>query len=147
MLAITDELEKQGFHDLAHGVGSPSGCRVMILPLSSRRGLEEAQMEEFPTLAAAVGKDGKSFQTKTEIQAEREDKGTDYGILLAKGPLAFKYIEDMGLKDEEDAPENGTVVIFSRYSGIDIEYPPGSKTIIKVTTDSEILGKLERNNG
>ena len=127
-----DDIEKA--RDLiAHGTPEAVGYRILIKPIDASTGMEAAKMEQYETLA----KNG--FDTKTNEQAARESKGTQHGILAHAGPGAFKG--DLG-KMECEWPTVGDVIIFDRYTGVEMELPPGSGNKFRFTNDESILGKM-----
>lgn len=118
---------------IANGTPVAVGYRLMIKPIDTSTGLEQSEKEMYPTLAQA------EFQDKTEGQAEKLSFGTQHGILISKGEYAFKA-EALG---GEDWIQEGDVVIFDRYAGVEVELPPGSGNKYRFTNDESILGKME----
>jgi len=108
----------------------------MIKPIEATTGLEQAEKSEFSVLAKA------GFEVKTEDQKKKESFGTHHGILISKGDYAFKA-EALG---GEDWLQEGDVVIFDRYTGVEVELPPGSGEKYRFTNDESILGKMEAKN-
>lgn len=123
---------------IAETLPMPIGYRIAIWPLSSTDKLKTAELEKFPTLAAA-GKGG--FVTQSKEQTEKETKGADRGILCYIGAGAFNGTTDY----DKDAPVVGQVVLFHRYAGHRQEFPAGSGDIFHFCNDEDILGKHEGN--
>lgn len=138
MIEITEELKESAYKLLSDGTADPVGYRVMVMPLEARQGLEGVEMGQFPTLQGIAEELGTELQTKTDDQADRETKGSDVGILLAVGPESFKR-----LRTGVVWAEPGDVVIFHRYAGHDIEFPPGSGNWIKVLNDEDLMGRIQ----
>ena len=118
---------------IAHGTQQAVGYRILIKPIDANTGMEAAEMEQFETLAKL------DFKSKTNDQAGRESKGTQHGILVHIGPGAFKG--DLA-KMECEWPKVGDVIIFDRYTGVEMELPPGSGNKFRFTNDESILGKM-----
>lgn len=118
---------------IAHGTPEAVGYRILIKPIDASTGMEAAEMKNYEELAKL------GFDTKTNDQAERESKGTQHGILAHAGPGAFKG--DLG-KMECSWPNEGDVIIFDRYTGVEMELPPGSGNKFRFTNDESILGKM-----
>lgn len=118
---------------IAHGNPKAIGYRVMIYPLEATAELEKAQMKEFEALAKS------GFIQKTEEQRARESKGTHHGIVVSVGEFAYQT-DKLG---SENWVNEGDVVIFDRYAGVEIELPPGSGQMFRFTNDESILGKVE----
>ena len=137
MLDITEEIKEAAYRLLVNGNANPVGYRVMVLPLEARRGMEGVEIEAFPELHKIAQELGTELATKSEQQAVREDKGSDIGILLAIGPESFKR-----LREGNAWAEVGDVVIFHRYAGHDIEFPPGSGNWVKFINDEDLMGKI-----
>ena len=105
----------------------------MVKPIEAITGMELSEKEANPELAKL------GFETKTEEQKEKETFGTQHGILVSKGDYAFKASALGG----EDWVEEGDVVIFDRYAGVEIELPPGSGDKYRFTNDESLIGKME----
>ena len=105
----------------------------MVYTIDSKQGLEDAEIDNAPTLAAA------GFVTKSKAQTDRESKGSHYGILLSKGEQSFKG-DDLG---GDWGIEEGDLLIFDRYAGVTIELPPGSEQMIRFTNDESVLGRIK----
>jgi len=134
MIEITEEMISEARDLIANGDPEAVGYRILIKPLDASIAMAKSQMESFPTLAAA------DFQDKTEDQADRESKGTHHGILAHIGPGAFKG--DL-LKFECEWPKVGDVVILDRYTGTELELPPGSGDKYRFANDEAILGIMK----
>jgi len=111
------------------------GYRILLEPIAVKRGLEKAQIDVAPTLAKA------GFVTKTEHQAEREDAGTNWGIVRSIGPQAFRKMRDN--EDNDAWAELGDIVCFRRYEGAKIEFPPGSGRYVVFINDEDIFGGID----
>lgn len=133
MIAITEEMINEARDLIANGTPEAVGYRVLIKPIDAVTTMETSQMEQFETLAKL------DFETKTTDQADRESKGTHHGILAHKGPGAFKGDLE---KFDCDWPEEGEVVILDRYTGTELELPPGSGDKYRFANDEAILGKM-----
>ena len=134
MIEITEERMNNARDLIANGTPEAVGYRILIKPIDASIAMAEAQMEQFPTLAA------KDFQDKTEDQADRESKGTHYGILAHIGPGSFKGDLE---KFDCEWPEVGDVVILDRYTGTELEIPPGSGDKYRYANDEAILGVMK----
>ena len=122
---------------IASGTPEAVGYRILVKPLDAVTEMAASQMEQFPTLAAA------DFQDKTGDQADRESKGTHHGILAHIGPGAFKGdLEKFGC----EWPKVGDVVILDRYTGTEMELPPGSGDKYRFANDEAILGIMAVKN-
>lgn len=134
MITISEDDIKQARDLIANGTPEAVGYRILIKPLDAVTGMAASQMEQFPTLAAS------DFQDKTEDQAERESNGTHHGILAHIGPGAFKGdLEKFGC----EWPKVGDVVILDRYTGTELELPPGSGDKYRYANDEAILGVMK----
>jgi co-chaperonin GroES (HSP10) len=118
---------------VANGTPEAVGYRVLIKPLDAVTTLEKAEMEKFEALASL------GFVTKTSHQADRESKGTHHGILVHIGPGGFKG--DLA-KFGDVWPKVGDVVILDRYTGTELELPPGSGDKYRFANDEAILGVM-----
>lgn len=133
MINLTEEDIKQARDLIAHGTPEAVLYRLLIKPIEASTGLEASEESKFQTL----GKLG--FEAKTAEQASRESKGTHHGILVHVGPGAFKGdIEKFAMKP----PREGDVVIFDRYTGCEIELPPGSGNKFRFANDEALLGRM-----
>ena len=136
MIQITEEMMDKARNLIASGDPKAVGYRLMIKPIEATTGMELSEKEANPELAK-VG-----FITKTEDQAQKESFGTHHGILVSKGDFALKAAALGG----ENWAEEGDVLIFDRYAGVEIELPPGSGEKYRFTNDESILGKMEAKN-
>jgi len=136
MKLISEEMINDARDLIAFGNPLAVGYRLMIKPIEATTGLEQAEKSEFSVLAKA------GFEVKTEDQKKKESFGTHHGILISKGDYAFKA-EALG---GEDWLQEGDVVIFDRYTGVEVELPPGSGEKYRFTNDESILGKMEAKN-
>jgi len=116
---------------VSKGMLQAVGYRLLIKPIESTMGLEEAEMETAPTLAQA------GFVAKSVNQIEREERGENHGVIISMGPVAF---DRMG--GREAWADEGDVVVFSRYAGTRVEHPPGSGTFYQLMNDEDIFGKM-----
>lgn len=137
MLDVNKEILDAAYKRLAKGVMEAAGYRIMVVPLESRQGLENLELENFPTLAGIADELGEEFVTKTDDQKSKEDKASDVGILVSIGPCAFQRLRDGTVWAEE-----GDIIVFHRYAGHDIEHPPGSGNYFKMLNDEDIMGKI-----
>ena len=133
MIKLTEDDINQARDLIAHGTAEAVLYRLLIKPIESSTKLEASEVAKFQTL----GKIG--FEAKTDDQAERESKGTHHGILVHIGPGAFLGdIEKFALEH----PKEGDVVIFDRYTGCEIELPPGSGDKYRFANDEALLGRM-----
>ena len=137
MIQITEEMVDEARDLIAFGNPVAAGYRLMIKPIEAVTGLERSEREQYSALAKA------GFEAKTEEQKNKESYGTQHGILVSKGDFAFKASALGG----EDWVNEGDVVIFDRYAGVEIELPPGSGEKYRFTNDESILGKMEAKDG
>ena len=133
MIELTQEMIDQARDLITFGNPKAVGYRLMIKPIEATTGLEVSEKEKFKTLGAA------GFETKTQEQKAKEDRGSQHGILVSKGDFAFKAAALGG----EDWVDEGDVLIFDRYTGVEVELPPGSGEKYRFTNDESILGKME----
>ena len=137
MIKISQEDIDKARDLITHGDQQAVGYRILIKPIDALTGLEGAEMAQFETLAAI------DFETKTNVEADRQSKGTQHGILVHVGPGAFKGdLAKMGC----EWPKEGDVIIFDRYTGVEMELPPGSGDKFRFTNDESILGKMVNKN-
>ena len=137
MIEITQDDIDSARDLVANGNPEAVGYRILIKPIDASTGLEQAQLAEFETLAKL------NFEAKTTDQAERESKGTHHGILAHIGPGAFKGdLEKFGC----EWPKVGDVVILDRYTGTELELPPGSGDKYRYANDEAILGIMVKND-
>lgn len=108
------------------------GYRVLVKPLDVIQTLEVAQAEEFPTLAE------RDFEAKSHAQKKREERGENHGVLINMGKMAF---DRLGGRDNWCGV--GDVVVFSRYAGTQVEYPPGSGILYQIMNDEDVFGRVE----
>lgn len=133
MINVTPEILEKAETLLATGVSKAVGYRLRVRVLAVGTAMEAAEMAKFKTLANA------NFETKTKAKAEILSKGSNYGILVSKGDFSFKTSQLGG----KDWVNEGDLLIFDRYAGVDIEEPPGSGEIYRYMNDESILGKME----
>lgn len=133
MITISEEDIDKARDLIAHGTPEAVGYRILIKPIDATTGMEISERDALPTLAKA------GFSTKTEHQAGRESKGTQHGILAHIGPGGFEG--ELG-KMNCTWPKEGDVIIFDRYTGVEMELPPGSGDKYRFTNDESILGKM-----
>jgi len=135
MIEITDEDIEKARELIAHGTPEAVLYRILIKPIEAKTTLDEAVQNQYETLTKS------GFQIKTENQAERESKGTQHGILAHIGPGAFKgQLADFC----PTVPQVGDVVIFDRYTGVEMELPPGSGNKFRFANDETLLGRMVR---
>lgn len=115
----------------AKGMLVAVGYRALVKPIESTLGLEDAEAQIAPTLAA----DG--FQVKTDGERKREERGENHGVVISLGPIAFERMGGRGMWCDE-----GDLVVFSRYAGTRVEHPPGSGTFYQLMNDEDIFGKV-----
>jgi co-chaperonin GroES (HSP10) len=136
MLVITDEMIDEARDLIANGEPEAVGYRVMVKSLFAVTELEISQKKQFETLSQS------GFQTKTNEQAERESKGTHFGIVVSLGGFAFGG-SHLG---KENWVEEGDVAIFDRYAGVGIELPTGSGNEFRFMNDESIIGRMRAKN-
>ena len=132
MIQVTEKMIEGARDLIAFGNPEAVGYRLMIKPIEATTGLEQSEKEKYEALAKL------GFEAKTEDQAVKETYGTQHGILISKGEFAFQN-EALG---GEDWVNEGDVLIFDRYAGVEIELPPGSGEKFRFTTDESILGRV-----
>ena len=137
MIKISQEDIDKARDLIAYGDPEAVGYRILIKPIDAVTQMEMSEQAAMPTLSNA------GFITKTDDQADRESKGTQHGILVHVGPGGFKG--DLG-KMECEWPQEGEVIIFDRYTGVEMELPPGSGDKYRFTNDESILGKMVNKN-
>jgi len=108
-----------------------TGYHILIRPIDATQGMEAAQMDLAPELAAA------GFQMKTDHEQSRQSKGSDIGLVIHLGPEAYQH-ERFG----DPWCEIGDIVLFKRYEGHQFEFPPGSGTRYHLVNDEDIFGAL-----
>ena len=133
MINVTQEMVDKAKDLIANSPSEAVGYRLKIRVLYVDTEMEAAEKAKFETLAKA------GFETKTEKQADKLSKGSHYGILVSKGEFAFKADQLGGA----DWVNEGDVLVFDRYAGVDIEEPPGSGEIYRYMNDESILGRKE----
>ena len=84
MITITDEMVENARKKIAEGRPEAGGYRLMVFTIDAVTGMEASQVEKFEHLAA------RGFTPKTDDQADREPKGSHYGVLLSNGNHAVK---------------------------------------------------------
>ncbi len=131
MLQVTEDDLENARLLIATGTQQAVGYRLVIKPIEAGKGLEKAEQAAYSHLAQS------GFEVKTDNQADKESKGSQYGIVLSIGPGAYTA---PGLGD---APKEGEVVIFERYAGIEMEFPPGSGNMCRIMNDESLIAKME----
>lgn len=116
---------------MAKGMLQAAGYRVVVLPIEAIKTLEEAEADVAPTLHEA------GFEVKTDSERDRESRGTNHGVVISIGPVAFE-----GRGGRSAWCDEGDVVVFARYAGNRIEHPPGSGTFYQVMNDEDIGAKV-----
>lgn len=123
---------------IAHGTPEAVGYKLLIKPIDAVTSMTMAESQQFETLAKA------GFQDKTDEQADRESMGTNHGILCHVGPGAFKGDVE---KLCTTWPKEGDVIIFNKYTGLELELPPGSGDKYRFANDEALLGRMVKRNG
>ncbi len=113
MIQITDDMIAAARDLIAFGNPKAVGYRLMVKPIEAITGLEVSEMEANPELAKL------GFEVKTEEQKNKESIGTHHAILVSKGDYAFKAAVLGGV----DWVDEGDVLIFDRYAGVEVELP------------------------
>ncbi|MGI9250909.1 MAG: co-chaperone GroES family protein [Pseudohongiellaceae bacterium] len=111
----------------------PTGYRVLVKPIEIKKGLEGAEAANLPTLAEL------GFESKTDAEAQRQERGENHGIVMALGPLAYKRMGG----ETENWCEVDDVVVYTRYAGQRVEHPPGSNNFFQIINDDDVFGKIE----
>ncbi len=137
MIQISEDDIEKARDLIAHGTPEAFGYRILIKPIDSVTGMSKSESVAFPTLAAA------DFQDKTENQNDRLTKGTNHGILAHIGEGAFQGDIEKFVKVK---PKEGDVVIFDKYSGCEMELPPGSGDMYRFANDEVLLGKMVKSD-
>ncbi len=132
MIQITEDDIAAAKDRIATGNPSAVGYRLLVYPIMVEEGLEAAEAVKFEKLKN-IG-----FITKTSGEAERQSKGSHYGILLDIGDFAWAT-EMLGKKPWVS---EGDTLVFGRYAGVDIEMPPGSGQILRFMSDENVLGRM-----
>jgi len=130
MINISEDDINKARDLIAYGEPEAVGYRILIKPLEASTTMEESEKSQYETLSKL------NFETKTAHQAERESRGSQHGILAHSGPGAFKDLVGAHW------PSEGDVIIFDRYTGVEVELPPGSGDKYRFTNDESILGKM-----
>jgi co-chaperonin GroES (HSP10) len=134
-IQVTPDMIKRARRIVAKSPSGAAGYRIKIHLLASQKELDDADAERFPTLAA-VG-----LETKSEMQKEREDRGSDKAIVVHIGLGAFK---DPSLADVQWV-KVGDVIRILRYTGHQFEDPPGSGMRYGLINDEDVLGVYDEN--
>ena len=141
--ALAEEREREAI-DKAHavfkaarelvstGMLMPIGYRVMVKVVEVIKTLEVAQAEEFPTLAE------RKFESKSENEKNRQERGEQHGVMIAMGKVAFNR-----LGGRENWCDVGDVITFSRNMGQSVEHPPGSNNYYQIFNDEDCFGRIE----
>ncbi len=141
--ALAEEREREAI-DKAHavfkaarelvstGMLMPIGYRVMVKVVEAIKTLEVAQAEEFPTLAE------RQFESKSENERNRQERGEQHGVMIAMGKVAFNR-----LGGRENWCDVGDVVTFPRNIGQTVEHPPGSNSFYQIFNDEDCFGRIE----
>ncbi len=132
MIQVTEDDIAKAKDRIATGSPHAVGYRLLVYPIEVEEGLDAYQAEKFEKLKN-IG-----FVTKTTDEAERQSKGSHYGILVDVGDFAFKT-ELLGGKPWVS---EGDTLIFGRYAGVDIEMPPGSGQVMRFMSDENVLGRM-----
>lgn len=132
MSKVTKEDIEKARNLIATGNQKALGYRVLVKVIESTTEMEIAEKKKFAALAEA------GFETKSKDQADRESRGAQYGIVASVGSGVFAA---QGLGD--DKIQEGDVVSFDRYAGVEKEIPPGSGDIYRLMNDESLLIKVE----
>lgn len=117
---------------VSNGMLKPIGYRVMVKPMDGIRVLEAAQAEQFPTLAQL------EFETKSEAERKRVQRGENHGVMIAMGRAAYNRLGGRDLWCDV-----GDLVVFARYNGTFVEHPPESGNVYQVLNDEDIFARIE----
>lgn len=132
MIKITEKMISDARDLMAKGTLAALGYRLVVKTIGAISDMEAFEKEKYSTLAKA------GFETKTTEQKEREDRGTQYGIIVSVGGGAFKGAHLGGTNWAKE----GDVVLFDRYAGVVMEVPPGSKDLYRLMNDESLLCKM-----
>ena len=113
---------------------NPVGYRLLVRPITARKGMEAAEAEKYQKLAES------GFTVKSDQTVEKESHGSDISLVVSVGPDAYK-LGRMG--EMEPWVKEGDVVIHERYMGKRYELPPGSGVFYHFMDDDDIKGKYE----
>ena len=138
MIQITEEMIAAAEAKIATGTPEAVGYRLMVKPLQVTTEMSDTLKEKYPTLAGAVGTDGKKFEDKTAQETQRQNKGTNYALVANLGEHCFKT----AILGGKNWVEEGEIAIIDRYAGAEIEIPYGSKNMYRFTNDESILGRV-----
>jgi co-chaperonin GroES (HSP10) len=111
---VSDEDIKAAKELIANGEAEPVGYRVMVKSIFVD-------------------------QDKTDEEADRQSRGTYFGLVVETGDYAYCG----GRLGEEPWVEKGDVAIFERYAGVGINLPPGSDNEFRFMNDENILGRMK----
>ena len=117
---------------IANGMLKAAGYRVLVKYVEVSKGMEAAEMEQFPTLAE------KGMETKSDKKRDAEERGEDHAIVMDLGPIAFARHGGA-----EFWCAVGDVVIINPYAGHRVEHPPGSKVWYQLLNDEDVFGRIE----
>jgi co-chaperonin GroES (HSP10) len=132
-LTITDDLLKRAKNIIGTKPVRAAGYRVKVFLIEADKGLEAG--EDAPTLKKL------GFETKSEHQKAREDKGTDRAIVVDVGPVAFTG----EMTGNVPWVKVGQVVRMMRYTGYRYEEPPSSGKWYGLVNDEDLLGVYDEN--
>jgi hypothetical protein len=79
------------------------------------------------------------FTDKTEEEADRQSRGTYFGLVTEVGDFAYGG----GRLGDEPWVDKGDVAIFERYAGVGVHLPPGSDNEFRFMNDENILGRMK----
>lgn len=111
------------------------GYRVLIKPLPWANKLSAGTAAMAPTLAKL------GFEDKSTAQAAKESKGTQFAIVCHVGKEAYNT-KELG---REPWVKERDVVVFNRYAGPRMEFPPESKVFYQICNDEDFVGAYEDN--
>ena len=131
MLNITEDQINSIRDQLSSATPIAVGYRLIVKPITARKGMEASEANEFKALAAA------GFEVKDKNQQSKETQGSDVGIIVSAGPESY---DSGSMKDKPNWAEVGDVVIMGRYEGKRVELPPGSGEFYQFINDNDILG-------
>lgn len=112
-----------------------AGYRLKVFLMDADKGLSAGEAESAPTLAKM------GFETKTNNQKAREDRGTDIALIVDVGPVAYTG----EITGNQAWVKAGQVIRMLRYTGHQYEEPPGSGKRYGLINDEDVLGYYEEN--
>lgn len=131
MINVTQDVIQKAKSVIASSPVRAAGYRIKVLLLDVDKGLSAGEAEIAPTLAKL------GFESKSDNQKKREDKGTDMALIVDIGEAAWCNTAMLG--DKPWAKE-GQVIRIARYAGHSFEEPPGSGNRYALLNDEDIYG-------